>query len=60
MIFKGKDFCEGCKTLKIKCSCTPGDILFRNADGECPCTHCIVKMVCKVTCNDYKRFMRRG
>jgi hypothetical protein len=29
-----------------------------NYDGECPCTECIVKVMCEGSCNDYEYFRR--
>lgn len=31
-----------------------------NYDGKCPCTNCIIKMMCGEPCNDYANFRIEG
>ncbi len=45
------DYCQGCKVYTsgvnwvAVCS-----FVYRNSDGECPCSECIVKVMCNRIC----------
>lgn len=50
--------CDGCFTYPpnidpddIGCAHVPD-----NTNGECPCTRCIIKMMCEEPCHDYLAF----
>jgi hypothetical protein len=42
------EYCEGCRTLITGCVYKQ-----HNITGECPCTACIIKPMCKTGCPDY-------
>jgi len=49
------DFCGGCIT-----SNGVGCRLFEfNYDGACPCTNCILKMICDDPCNNFNLWEKR-
>ncbi len=48
--------CDGCFTLinlngYLSCS-----YFFNNKDGSCPCTNCLVKVICEEACSNYKKW----
>ena len=43
------DHCKGC-TAYHETGCTFKN---HNTDGTCPCTECVVKAMCDITCGDY-------
>ena len=48
------DHCKGCKTYNEhtnKCVA-----FFPNLKGECPCSNCLVKMICNYGCNNYNEY----
>ena len=45
--FQSDDF----SSLSLRC-----DLIDYNKHNECPCTFCLVKSMCKIPCNDYKKF----
>lgn len=49
-------YCEGCKTYRhitsFKYSCARF-----NLDDECPCSECIIKMICQDSCSKYYIWM---
>ena len=52
------DYCKGCFTrivtigyATVDCNHTP-----YNDDGKCPCTECIVKVICKYQCSTFIDF----
>jgi len=51
------EHCKGCLTYGEKYDKCEGSIasLF-NLKGKCPCSNCLVKMMCRKSCNDYNRF----
>jgi len=55
-------YCKGCYTLSYvylygpKLECT---YVRYNKDGQCPCTKCIVKMICQQGCPEYDTYKRR-
>jgi len=53
--------CNGCSMLAIEYN---GDLLYcdyidNNIDGICPCTECIVKVMCQNGCSDYLAYAIR-
>lgn len=61
------DYCDGCFSYVY--SVSRGKILYcsfkeYNEEGQCPCTTCVVKVMCEHACNDYHVFrnnaVRRG
>ncbi len=47
-----KNHCEGCshyRAYRNKASCVD-----YNKDGSCPCTICIVKLMCNNTCDNWE------
>lgn len=48
--------CEGCTTHKVgehfNCS-----FIADNEDGSCPCTKCIVKVICDEPCDDFEEWV---
>lgn len=56
--------CDGCidfeRELKFERPVKSGDISFScvpyNHSGQCPCTTCIIKIMCKRTCNELERW----
>lgn len=53
------NYCEGCFSYIY--STDTGEMLccmFKvfNDEGQCPCTLCVVKMMCENACNDYHVF----
>ncbi len=42
--------CIGCVSL----ICYKED----NINGDCPCTHCLIKMVCDLQCEEYSKYHR--
>ena len=46
------DYCEGCAT-STEDQCDMSNI---NKEGECPCTECIIKMICRQGCNGYNEW----
>lgn len=50
-------YCEGCCVYKIvdphHVAC---GLALQNGEGKCPCTECIVKVMCEVPCEDYLVF----
>jgi len=52
------DYCEGCATYHLYHH-SYGPTLCRYADNnndKCPCSLCIIKMMCKTVCDDFKDF----
>jgi len=54
------DYCKGCLGIRItdednirRWVCTYAVI---NINGECPCSKCIVKVMCKTICDGYRDF----
>jgi len=46
--------CEGCLTTTSKTTyCT---FIFYNNEGQCPCSKCIVKMMCERACYRFMTF----
>jgi hypothetical protein len=43
-----ENYCRGCISL----ICFIGD----NVNGECPCTNCLIKMICDDQCEEYKKY----
>ncbi len=52
--------CKGCFSLDRKmllnCSFNSKNM---NIDGECPCTNCLVKVICFNSCKEYRSFKAR-
>lgn len=50
----GSSYCEGCRTYNKKHgTCQSVDVtLF----GRCPCSTCLIKAMCEVSCRDYHNF----
>jgi hypothetical protein len=51
--------CEGC--LSHIYFLEKGEVIYctlkeYNDEGQCPCSRCIVKMICEHACNDYHAF----
>lgn len=59
------EYCKGCITYIVNnrdaltnnddpiiCSYTN-----HNKDGKCPCSSCIIKMMCEITCDEYEDFV---
>jgi len=54
--FITNEICEGCLTSIVpedEDHIYPCNNMAYNIDGSCPCTICIVKMVCCEECDDY-------
>ena len=48
------DWCEGCITyLKLTCSS-------QNKEGACPCTECVVKVMCDTNCEIWTEWTSFG
>jgi len=45
------EHCEGCYG---KCS-----IPYANKNGKCPCSNCIIKVMCDITCDIWLRWYRK-
>lgn len=49
------NYCKGCFSYfpedKIQCAFS-----FLNIDAQCPCTNCVVKVMCNNACTKYVRF----
>ena len=47
------DYCKGCRiySSKYKTSCVD------NSDGDCPCSECIIKVMCRKACLEYDIFI---
>ncbi len=44
------EYCEGCKfNWSTDCSS-------HNANGDCPCTNCLVKAICSTECDEFCEF----
>jgi len=55
------DYCKGCATYKVKNSSDkliPCSYLPDNIDGNCPCTECIIKVMCEHMCDRYISFAK--
>ena len=51
---KLSEYCEGCRTYnRFDNRCTEIPTSKRNKNGECPCSICIIKMVCTTVCSEY-------
>jgi len=56
---KGINHCNGCLTHygpspELNCQYLPF-----NKDGECPCSKCIVKMICSQTCDWWRKWTKQ-
>jgi hypothetical protein len=51
-VIKHKE-CDGCYSITSGFTYCNGVF---NVDGICPCTHCLVKPMCKSECGKYKTF----
>ncbi len=53
-----EDVCHGCKIPKMY----ENECIVRKCKKSklCPCTQCIVKMICEVSCQQYERFCREN
>lgn len=49
-----KTICGGCKTYEISKECNLLPIIYKGIDKEqiCPCSTCLVKMICRSECCD--------
>jgi len=47
-----KDKCDGCsyKTIAVRC--------YKIQDGSCPCTNCLVKMMCDYGCESWDEWYK--
>lgn len=52
-------YCEGCRSYAGIDSMYCSYMKF-NQNSKCPCTLCIVKMVCLKACQDWKQFKKRS
>jgi len=53
------EYCEGCLTSYFVVGNDAhlcGNSAY-NKNGECPCSRCIVKMMCEELCYDYSKFL---
>jgi hypothetical protein len=52
-------YCEGCCVYK---RVDPDDVacrhILQNDEGQCPCTKCIIKVMCEEPCEDYLDFRK--
>jgi len=51
-----EEACCGCNVNDRFYKCPPN---FINKDGLCPCSSCLLKMICLIICPDFKEFLRR-
>ena len=49
--------CKGCLGLGHKGSCLNVVESRITETNRCPCMNCIVKMICRTQCNDFKVFL---
>lgn len=47
------NYCKGCRLYSLKYQIPCVD----NNDGNCPCTKCIIKVMCRVACREYTLFV---
>ena len=52
------DYCEGCETYLTKGGYNDCSFHVDNQEGTCPCSYCIVKMMCKIPCDPYEEWVR--
>jgi len=52
---KEYEHCKGCAGIERICA-----FWQYNPNGECPCTQCILKPMCKMDCKDLKTFVDDG
>lgn len=50
------NLCFGCDSYS---SCGIPEHHLVEEIAKCPCTRCLVKMVCEGICDDYRKFMRK-
>ena len=48
------NYCEGCETYLNKKGYSDCSFHKDNQDGSCPCSQCIVKMMCQIPCDPYE------
>jgi hypothetical protein len=51
MIKSRSNICRGCKLLKI-CT-TPAIIIIEEGEVTCPCTICLIKTMCELSCDKF-------
>ena len=49
--------CKGCLALGPKGNCRNGLETRISETNPCPCMNCIVKMICRTQCDDFKVFL---
>ncbi len=54
---KTNKYCEGCSIRKIIYS--PCWMENKNKDGDCPCSECIVKPSCNITCDNFFKWKEK-
>ena len=47
------EYCKGCLASSSLCQYTDN---YGKNDGRCPCTYCLVKMICQNVCNEFNKY----
>ena len=47
------DYCNGCLTKSGPAPELDCVYIRFNENGVCPCTHCVIKVMCDIQCEDY-------
>ena len=50
------NYCEGCFSLTFNEFLDECKFCAYNPEGQCPCTHCIIKVMCDVQCDNFAVF----
>ncbi len=49
-------FCEGCKIYSYESGDVRCEYIDHNKDASCPCTTCVVKVMCSEECIKFKSY----
>lgn len=50
-----KNYCEGCYSYEEEYQDEHCDAIAFNTEGKCPCTECLIKVMCKMGCDAFER-----
>ena len=50
--------CDGCSDSDENIHFNICELIFYNKNGSCPCTNCIVKMMCSDSCDKFALWWR--
>lgn len=53
---KLRDPCKGCICCEINGSCGMGITPYISETVHCPCLNCIVKVICRDICEEFKKY----